>query len=236
MSSFKVCLRAPEGKKEEFQGASGLFSISMGLKKILMQGRCLEETIKIINSTFSRCDIVLSDTLQRFNVLSENPEITEEKARERTLSIGGCWLEKNDLILQKITIPHRISRWDDWLNSSFYQEKYRFVSSLFEHDRVFQDRVQKSVSKYFNRQEKNQPLGATHDLTRMLLASKFVLEETAVMLLWCDIGYDFELHPSPRNDALVYVHALYQLGKPGIPKLRQSRVKILGSCGDVEVA
>jgi len=55
------------------------------------------------------------------------------------------------------------------------------------------------------------------------------------MLLWCDQGYDFELHPSARNEALVYAHQIYQQNKSDVPKLRQCRVKILGSMNYVEL-
>jgi len=75
--SLAISLRAPEGDKSELLGASALFSISMG-EKILMEGDCLEKTIAIINATFGSCDIVVSDFLQRFNIIQDNPYLSVE--------------------------------------------------------------------------------------------------------------------------------------------------------------
>jgi hypothetical protein len=228
MSILKVCLRAPEGKKEEFLGSKCLFSISMGMHKILMQGKCLEETIKIINSTFSFCEIVVSDALQRFNVLAEDPQSSEEEAFIKAVSIGNKWLTSQMHLITALEIPYKISRWNDWITTNFYTEKYQFVTALFESDATFQSLVQLSAEKYFKRQKLSQSEQYIADLNRRLFASRFILEEAAVMLLWYDRGYDFELHPSPRNEALVYVHQKYHAEKLGAPKLKQSRIKVLG--------
>jgi hypothetical protein len=225
-----VSLRAPEGEKSEFIGASGLFSISMGIDKILMQGTCLKDAITIINSTFRCCDIVVSDTLQRFNFMSLYAGLSEDEALEMAVEIGDKWLSKSRQILANLAIPHKIFRWSDWLNSANYQEKYDYVSKLFQEDEDFKNSVKISTQKYLDRKIRYNSYqyeniqNFQHQLEN---AYKFVLEESAIMLLWCDAGYDFELHPSQRSPALVHLHKLYYQNKDN-KKLRQSRIKILG--------
>ncbi len=227
--SISIALRAPEGQKSEFLGASSLFSISMGVDKILMQGDCLEKTIDIINITFGRCDIVISDALQRFNLMSLYPELSEDKAIDMAIAIGDSWLEKNQDILSNLVIPHQIFRWSDWLSAHHYQEKYKFVCNLFEHNSEFKKVVKASTRKYFERKAKQEDVSLkdVYLKNNMAIAYHFVLEEAAIMLLWCDAGYDFELHPSSRSPSLVFLHGIYYEGKDK-KYLRQGRIKVLG--------
>jgi hypothetical protein len=229
-----VSLRAPEGEKSEFIGASGLFSISMGIDKILMQGMCLSDVIDIIDNTFGCCDIVVSDALQRFNFMSLYPGLSEDEALEMAIEIGDNWLKKSSQILANLTIPHKIFRWSDWLNSCNYQEKYNYVFKLFEDNEDFKSSVKVSTQKYLERKLKYNSYQYESVLSfqyQLENAYKFVLEESAIMLLWCDAGYDFELHPSQRSPALVHLHRLYYQNKDN-KKLRQSRIKILGCYED----
>lgn len=227
--SITISLRAPEGEKSEFIGASSLFSVSMGVDKILMQGICLEKTIEIINRTFSKCDIVISDALQKFNLMTLYPELKEEKALAMAIAIGDGWLEKNQYLLAELSIPYNVFRWSDWLSLPTYQDKYSYVNNLFQKDKNFQTAVESSVKIYFDRKAKSKnDIQYIYLESHLAIAYNFVLEEAAVMLLWCDAEYDFELHPSKRSPALTYLHDIYYGFKKN-RKLKQGRIKILGS-------
>jgi hypothetical protein len=224
--SLAISLRAPEGDKKEFSGATSLFSVSMGIDKILVQGKCLEKIVEAINPIFSKCDIVISDTLQRFNLMLRYPDMSEEKALQVAADIGNNWLEKNENILKKLNIPFKIYKWNDWLNHQDFQRHYEYVCNLMNEEPDFAISIMHSIKEYFKRKTKQDDSDVLLNKA-MPLAYNFVLEEAAVMLLWCDVGYDFELHPSNRSAALTYVHKLYYKDK-NQRYLKQCRIKILG--------
>jgi tRNA-dependent cyclodipeptide synthase len=231
--SVAISLRVPGGEKSELQKSKGLFSISMGLDKILMHNECLKKTIAAIDATFDSCDVVVSDTLQRHNLMMKNPELSEEQAYVITSKIGDGWLSKNSHILSDFSIPYRVFRWSEWLQDSHYKEKQIFVEQLFRKDLGFRVAVAKAVRTYHERKSENSTLVLTDYLeAKFELAHHFVIEEAAVMLVWCDLGYDFELHTSNRSDALTYVHDVYYSNQE-LKKLRPARIKVLGTYNEV---
>ena len=235
--SLKISLRVPGGDKAELLKTKGLLSVSMGIDKILMRDDCLKKTIYAINNTFESCHIVISDVLQRFNLMIKYPELSEEEAFAMAYEVGESWFTDNTAILNEFKIPYQIFRWTDWLNKNSYKEKERFIYELFDHDTGFRFSVAESIKKYYERKSVMENIFSLQDYLELDFKSahRFILEEAAVMLLWCDAGYDFELHTSNRNAALVYAHTLYH-NNNGVIKLKQSRIKVLGDYNEIPKA
>jgi hypothetical protein len=232
-----IALRVPGGNKAELFNSHGLFSISMGIDKILMREDCLKKTIHEINTTLKSCHIVVSDSLQRFNLMMRDQNLSEEDAFKISCEIGNQWLKHNVKILDEFLIPYKLFRWTDWLTKNDYKDKHKFVSLLFESDTNFRMAVAESIKKYYERKTvlENPPHLHYYLEPHFELAHRFILEEAAVMLVWCDAGYDFELHTSNRNAALAHVHRYYYQNN-NIVNLKPSRIKVLGNYDSVSKA
>ena len=70
-------------------------------------GEKLKSTLIMISKRFSYSDIIVADTLQRYNIMDE---YSEEKALRIKKNEGGDWIRENKYFLSNLIIPHKIIR------------------------------------------------------------------------------------------------------------------------------
>src|SRR5690242_15506238 len=101
-----------DDKKINFEGKKALLFVSVG-QEYHEKGKFVA-TIELVNKyPFRCCDIVMADTLQRFNHFGRFGN--EQDARAYTRQAGDEWLKRSKYALSKHNIPHDIIRWDDLL-------------------------------------------------------------------------------------------------------------------------
>lgn len=94
-------------------GGSGYMGISIGSRN--HTGGCLLQTVNWVNdiSGFNKIRIGLSDTLNRFTIMTDKV-LSEGEARQECIAQGDVWLKDNRSVIERLKIPHEIIRWDYW--------------------------------------------------------------------------------------------------------------------------
>lgn len=183
-----------------FKNKSGLLpsvSITISMSNQTTTGAKLEAIISKINTSFSRCDFMICDTLNRFNLLALNPSLNISKAKDLAFEEGSRWLEDNQVALSKLSIPYQLFRWDNWLQHENFMLKLKLIEQELRNNVLYHQALEATAEAYLKRQniiiDKNKTLNLCID---------YLKEECAVMLLWAEEGYNFEAYPAKRNLAM----------------------------------
>ena len=155
-----------------------------------------------LNKTFTHCDIFVCDTLNRFNFMMVNKHTSESKALVLSIEQGNNWLKDNQHLLQELTVNHQIIRWDSWLNSSKFKNKLALIETEYAKNASYQQAFEKSAITFLSRRK----LPITENLQKCI---RYLQEECAVMLLWADKGYTFELYTTKRNLAMQATYEIF---------------------------
>jgi tRNA-dependent cyclodipeptide synthase len=203
--------------KDLFATAKAALPISVGQK-------CHEEekfaaTLKIINKNFKSCSIIICDTLQRHTLslrerINENKDVLYKKA----LKMGDRWLQRNRPLIEQLTIPHEILRWDKWLNDPNYQLIREKIDLLYQSDKYFKQKIIDTIDLFVERYT-NKCDNIVDEKIIFASCLEYVKEECTVELLWVNERFNFEIYPSERIPAM---EAVYQkFIKPKYPNLQQ---------------
>ena len=103
-------------QKKEFKDAKCVLLISVGQQ--YHEGEKFNSSIKLVNKHFSFCNILVGDTLQRHTLRINHPDISVSDSYYLAKNSGEMWIERNMQYISTLTIPHKISRWDEWINYS----------------------------------------------------------------------------------------------------------------------
>lgn len=209
-ASFSFC---PTNDRKKFPQSHAMLLVSVG--QPYHENEKLLATIKLVNRSFSKCTVVVADTLQRYNLL---PEVTSaEEAYKLSKNHGDAWLKRNQFSLSQLTIPHNFIRWDEWLAHPDYKTQSNCIDKLLESNPLFKEAIIDSIGEYLERiqkRDKGQIIDCTAIYTNCL---EYLKEECAVMCLWPEAGYHFEVYPRKRNAAMATIYDL--LIKPLHPNL-----------------
>jgi len=194
---FKVSFKAKPEYKQIFNQSLCSLTISVG-QKVHEDGRFLS-TLFEVNRNFKECIIAVCDTLQRhtLNIDYGNSSRGLYHIAEQQ---GENWLARNKSAIALLTIPYRIIRWDEWLASPEYQAKRAAINVLYESDNNYKSCLNKAIEFFLERYKLRKPtLNYEHAFDCSL---EYLKEECAVMLMWADLGINFEIYPSKRNLAM----------------------------------
>lgn len=196
----KVLFNTPEWSKKD--GANiPTATLTISIDNPMTTNRQLKSIIYKINETFSSCDFVVCDTLNRYNIMMKDSSISEKEAKELAYKEGDLWLKKNQAALDSITIKHNIIRWDNWLNHPNFKSKLKIIESEYINNQNYKEGIDNTAITYLKRRSFDKDKNIN-------LCIKYLQEECAVMLLWADKAYDFELYPSKRNQAMERTHEI----------------------------
>ena len=99
-------------------------SISMGNPNLT--GCKLAALLQWVSGNFKSAVIDVADSLNRHHLT--HPGEDRMTAYRRSVTMGDQFLAENaDLIAKNCTIPHRITRYDEWLHHPEYKETYREI-------------------------------------------------------------------------------------------------------------
>ena len=184
----------------EFFNSKCVLTISVGQEN--HEGDKFLATILAINKNFSECIIMVCDSLQRYT-MQYTIAMNLNDLHKESVARGDEWITRNSDAINRLKIPYQISRWDFWLNHYKFEEKILLINHLYETDNLFKKSVDETSSKFVERKQSALIVDAN---TAFNLSIEYLLEECAVMLLLAEDGYQFEIYPSQRNDAMDYIY------------------------------
>ncbi len=164
------------------------------------QGTKLQAIIEKANRTFKSIDIMLCDSLNRYNIALMH-KIAIEKATPIAIATGDEWIRDNTPYMQNRVIPGRIIRWSEWLNNEHLAPILKRVRKTIVNNKTCFSIFEQVATDYFHRRN----IEICTNKRAMNLAIDYLSEECAVIILWSQLGYNFELYPSTRNPAVAYL-------------------------------
>ena len=169
------------------------------------ESEIFERTVDEINRQFSKCILVIADTLQRHTY--ELKGLSEDEALRMSRSKGVEWLIKNQSSLDKFSIETEVIHWDQWLQHGSYIEKKADIDRRYAHggqsivgpDREFRTAVNRAsakfISGYLNEHgKKNFEIDFASKKCR-----EYILEEGAVITMFSEHNYDCMAYPARHN-------------------------------------
>lgn len=194
---FKVGFKAKPEYKQIFNQSLCSLTISVG-QKVHENSRFLS-TLFEVNRNFKECIIAVCDTLQR-HTLNIDYGSSSSGLYHIAEQQGKNWLARNKSAINLLTIPYKIIRWDEWFASSEYQAKRAVIDVLYESDNDYKLCLNKAIEFFLERYKLRTP---TLNYEQAFACSlEYLKEECAVMLIWADLGINFEIYPSKRNLAM----------------------------------
>jgi hypothetical protein len=190
----KVRFVCAQEYKSRFANSSCLLSISVGQAK--HEGEKLKATLKKVNETFANCTIMLADSLQRFNLKINSPNLSYKKLHADANKLGNVWLERNNEIIEKsLSIPFKIIRWDSFLNHPDFKLNRKLVEVMYNENAVFRRLVFNCIKEYMLRLHKNPDLNL-NPINLLKYSTEYIMEECAAKLTFSKLGFDFEIYPT----------------------------------------
>ncbi len=198
----------------DIQGACCVLPISVG--QYYVEGNRFSSMIELVNRSFSRCDIIIIDILQR-HTLQLKQDIDTRHSWQAAIENGQQWRERNNATIDHLTIPHNIRYWSEWLYDDTYLERRQLIDQLYEDNPVIQQAFNKSAEKFMRRYLSRRPELAQKKQYVFDTCMQYIKEECSIMSLWVKEGYEFEVYPGKRVPGM---QAIYELiVKPKHPNL-----------------
>lgn len=196
-ASFREC---PVSDRKIFSESKCIIPISVG--QAIHEGKKFLAAMKLIDASFSSCTILVDDSVQRHTMAIDHSGSADE-LHELAVDIGSDWLVRNQSGYSNLTIPFDIMRWDDWLAKDSYKASQEIVNNYYRENSLYQNAIHANIDTFLSRY-----LSRLSDKTNInddkafSLCLDYLLEECAVMRLWVENRYQFEVYPSGRNEAM----------------------------------
>ncbi|KTD17232.1 hypothetical protein [Legionella jordanis] len=189
----------PPEERKLFPQSSCLMPISVG--QAIHEGAKFEAVIKLINSSFKQCTILVDDSVQRHTIGIMN-DASPDELYQLAVEEGDHWLKRNEMAINQLSIPVDIMRWDDWYNSTDYINSHLRVQNEYETNQAYQKAIHANIEEFLTRYLSRYNQEDIDQQRAFRLCLDYLIEECAVMCLWTQKGYDFEVYPSGRNKAM----------------------------------
>lgn len=181
----------------------------------------LVETINTLSEKVTHCKVAVGDTLQRYNY-QLNGKVSAVNAFSMSKKAGDEWIARNDATLKKLKISYHITRWDEWLNDSRYEDASTEVSTLFDKDPEFKKAIECSIHTFSSRfRKRHEELGFGADVIDPEALEQscraYLLEECAIIMKLWPINKvnhcEFLLYPGKMTKALAYSYEKFVVEK-----------------------
>lgn len=163
--------------------------LPISVSHLYHEGEKFISTLELIKNRFSECDVIVSDTLQRHNLLTHE---TEEKAALLSFQAGTEWIERNIKYFKDYPIPYHIIRWNECLNSPGYTLALDKIHDKYQHDISLQLALDQDIHSFIGRDKlkRSTKEGADH-------CRDYLFEEAAVVISYFVMKeYDYIVYPS----------------------------------------
>jgi hypothetical protein len=184
-------------------------------------------TLDLVNKKFSRCRIVVCDTLQRYSLqfLEDNTDF-EKYAR----TLGDQWLKRHLHRIEKLNIPYKIERWDDCKqNESYINCKKKIEDEIATNNSFAANFYQTATYIYNNFMLHGRINSLTTKKNRFVASSvAYLIEECAVVLTWEKEQETVLLYPKDLGKALYQTMNTFLGTQRNILQPLQIRFKKIG--------
>ena len=203
---IKACFARSSSVKNDFEGTICALPISVG-QPYHEAGKMLA-TAGLINKYFSKCIIVVCDSLQRHNAaLYGNQDAAS--AYEEALKAGESWLKRNAKMFEQIAIPIELVRWNNWYKSEKYPLYLEKIEEMLRTDNNFSAILNNYANAFVEQHLAHYDEKIFSESIEKVIATckNYLKEEAAVLCMWHDEGkYDFLAYPGNNNGVMVYVY------------------------------
>ena len=198
-----------------FKSARCLLTISVGQE--VHEGEALDITIDVVNRHFGSVILLIDDSLQRHTMALHQP-LGAEAFYEPALNAGDAWLSRNAAAYQRLQGLSRILRWDHWLKHPEFKTQEQYLRTQLKQDPAYRDSMDQTIEIFLHRycRRLTQARAFNHPRAQGLCLD-YLLEECTALCLWPELQCQFEVYPSPRNQAMTYTHQQWVL--PQYPDL-----------------
>jgi tRNA-dependent cyclodipeptide synthase len=207
--------------RDIFPNSHGVIAVSVGTSAF--EGEKFKALMALVNRHFKAVDIAVNDTLQR-HTLAIRENLSVCSTQQKAYTAGLIWIEKNKAILESLSIPYKIVRWDKWLLNPHYNTHRQEVMKLYQHDPVYKHSMENTIKDYLARHSISDgsveyELAFTHCLN-------YLVEECAIIMgMWIQEKYQFVIYVGDILEVLATSHDHFV--KPVDPHLlRWIRVKL----------
>lgn len=202
---------------ERAKDSECLLLISVGQEA--HEGRHFELTIELINKSFSRCTILLGDSIQRYTMALAK-DAKPENHYQDALSAGNDWLQRNSRSLLNLRLPYKILRWDQWLFHPDFSRAKMAIESAFKEDEQYYKSFVETADAYLNRYKKQRGIEYFDGSKAYSICLEYLIEECAIFCLWPELKCEFELYPNAHNSAIEATRRKFLI--PAFPNLLHS--------------
>jgi len=140
---FKQCSL---NKKLMFAFSKCIVPISVGIH--VHEGEKFLETMRLINAHFQECTLLIDDSIQRYTMKIENPNLQLDDLHIKAVQLGDEWIERNKHNYNILTIPYNIMRWDNWRNHRDFNEFYKVIEKRYNDDVMFKQAIHDNISDF----------------------------------------------------------------------------------------
>jgi tRNA-dependent cyclodipeptide synthase len=180
--------------KKELAIANAHVVLPISVGQLYHEGEKFAATLQGVQNKFGSCDIIVADTLQRYNLLTE---YSAQDANTLALQRGQEWLQRNEISLKEFSIPHKIIRWDTCLKDPEFANWLEKIKEYYQHDKAYRNTIEEDINTFMQR-------SINHESIPMRRNSlNYFLEETAVILSYfIRQKYTYIIYPRPMPKSI----------------------------------
>jgi hypothetical protein len=208
--------------KATFKGTSSLVSplteeatcvmpISVGWD--YHEGDLFKATLKLAEKNFSFCRIVVADTLQRHSLqfLKSSLENCYNDFNHYARCLGDEWIKRHITELENMSINYKIERWDQYIYTKEYENTKKKIEDVLNLNKEFKEYFYISANNTYSNFKKNGKFGTSIvNKDNFINASvQYLIEESAVTILWGKYNETILLYPKGLGDALNKIMDLF---------------------------
>jgi tRNA-dependent cyclodipeptide synthase len=160
--------------------------LPISVSQLYHEGEKLIAAIELVKRKFSACDIVVADTLQRHNLLSEYPS---KEAEEQAYQLGTEWIERNIHYIDNSPVPFNVIRWNECLSFPGYSIMLDKIQTEYKQNLFLQATSRQDFEILLERNKSLKSISLDSCLN-------YLFEEAAVITSYfVDKKYEFIIYP-----------------------------------------
>lgn len=177
-----------------------------------------EESLNLLAlQNYGKYVIVVADSLQHYTKMMRKSSLSAQEAKTFAKQKGDEWLTVSRPIIERALAgkTYEIIRWEECLSDPLASPAMLAISARYESEPGFTASIDQLVEKYLDGFETNgkktkhnantKPLGKTQEqLRKEKLCRHYVLEETALIMVWQNKESTFAWLPNARRFFLAY--------------------------------
>lgn len=207
IKKYKANFKKQKGLEFKKDPSTCLLPISVG--QAYHESDKLLAVIKLLNKKFTKCFIVVCDTLQRHTLSIKNRYLNNAKLYDLALKNGNDWLKRNSKSLQKFTINYEITKWDYWLDDLEYNIQIEKIENEYNKKNDFYIAVQNTCEEFLKRYEKHNDVKNPDKYFIKMKSIAYLKEECAIMLIWKKMNCNFIVYPASIGSAIKTCHDIF---------------------------